>query len=403
MVQEKKHKENKKPSAMAQVHNRVNAGIMDAVTCGGMCEAAEPEDEEYEIGMEEDGLEPYAHVVKESGEDEVETYYRGFNSELGEQKTHLIWLTSNIEYAKAYGDKVLEYKVNAYDDGIVDVLDLPDEVDYYQGPDQRTCKMLLRKGIKGYAFDADNDSETIVLWDKSPIISKKVIISPTPNNQSSDCIPYYNLTLNADNAYPFITFTKKDGTDTETFVGEPGEEHNAMPVKLLSDKKINKEDFGSLWDIKRDEYRSGRIWFLENGRIFVSFYSYRRSNYSAMYKDVVETLLQVKEKLGLNFNIGKVIIDFWTFINGDDNIFVPVRWLNNGIADAYFKYMIECVPVGEDSFKLKTARGNFVLDWKGDEIGSEYSMLSESKEIIKINELDLKKIINEILKKIVVI
>ena len=65
MIVEKKHKE-KKPSAMAQVHNRVNAGIMDAVTCGGMCEAAEPEDEEYEIGMEDDGLEPYCHVVKES-------------------------------------------------------------------------------------------------------------------------------------------------------------------------------------------------------------------------------------------------------------------------------------------------------------------------------------------------
>ena len=283
MIQEKKHKE-KKPSAMAQVHNKVNAGIMDAVTCGGMCEAAEPEDEEYELGLEDGGLEPYGHV-----------------------------------------------------------------------------------------------------------------------NEATDCIPYYNLVLEMDNAYPFITFTKKDGTDTETFVGEPGEEHNAMPAKLLSDKKIKKEDFGnSLWDIKRDEYRSGRIWFLENGRIFVSFYSYRRSNYSAMYKDIVETLLQVKEKLGLNFNIGKVIIDFWTFINGDDNIFVPVRWLNNGIADAYFKYMIECVPVGEDSFKLKTARGNFVLDWKGDEVEGEqgYGALRESKRrIIKLNEKDLREIIKKALKK----
>lgn len=382
---------------MAQVHNRVNAGIMDAVTCGGMCEAAEPEDEEYEIGLEEGGFEPYAHVVKESGEDEVETYYRGFNSELGEQKTHLIWLTSNIEYAKAYGDKVVEYKVNAYDDGIVDVLDLPDEVDYYQGPDQRTCKMLLRKGIKGYAFDADNDSETIVLWDKSPIVSKKVIISPTPINESSDCIPYYNLVLGMDNAYPFITFTKKDGTDTETFVGEPGGEHNAMPVKLLSDKKIKREDFGnSLWDIKRDEYRSGRIWFLENGRIFVSFYSYKRSNYSAMYKDVAETLLQVKEKLGLNFNIGKVIIDFWTFVNGDDNIFVPVRWLNNGVADTYFQYMKECVPVGEDSFKLKTTKGKFVLDWKGNDIEERHEILKENIERGRKNEYEkcIKSIIN---------
>lgn len=287
MVQEKKKhsKPKKKPSAMAQVHNRVNAGVMDGVVYGGMMEAAEPEDEKYEIGMEDGGLEPYGHV-----------------------------------------------------------------------------------------------------------------------NEASDCIPYYDLTLNMDNAYPFITFTKKDGTDTETFVGGPGEEHNTMPAKLLTDKKIKKEDFGnSLWDIKRDEYRSGRIWLHENGRIFVSFYSYKRNNYPAMYKDAVETLLQVKETLGINFNIGKAIIDFWTFINGDDNIFVPVRWLNNGVADTYFQYMQECVPIGEDLFKLKTTRGNFVLDWKGDEVEGEqgYGALRESKRrIIKLNEKDLREIIKKALKNV---
>ena len=65
MIQEKKkHKKSKKkPSAMAQVHNKVNAGVMDGVVYGGMMEAAEPEDEKYEIGMEEDGLEPYEHSV----------------------------------------------------------------------------------------------------------------------------------------------------------------------------------------------------------------------------------------------------------------------------------------------------------------------------------------------------
>ena len=67
MIQEKKKKKSKKkPSAMAQVHNRVNAGVMDGVVYGGMMEAAEPEDEEYEIGLEEGGLEPYGHVVNES-------------------------------------------------------------------------------------------------------------------------------------------------------------------------------------------------------------------------------------------------------------------------------------------------------------------------------------------------
>lgn len=41
MIQEKKHrrKKNKKPSAMAQVHNKVNAGVMDGVVYGGMMES----------------------------------------------------------------------------------------------------------------------------------------------------------------------------------------------------------------------------------------------------------------------------------------------------------------------------------------------------------------------------
>ena len=51
---------------MAQVHNKVNAGVMDGVVYGGMMEAAEPEDEEYEIGLEEGGMEPYGHAVNES-------------------------------------------------------------------------------------------------------------------------------------------------------------------------------------------------------------------------------------------------------------------------------------------------------------------------------------------------
>ena len=58
MLQEKKkHRRKKsKPSAMAQVHNRVNAGVMDGVVYGGgMMEAAEPEADEYKLAMEPGG------------------------------------------------------------------------------------------------------------------------------------------------------------------------------------------------------------------------------------------------------------------------------------------------------------------------------------------------------------
>ena len=53
--------EEKTPSAMDQVGNKVNAGVMDAVTGGGMMEGAEPETDEYTIGGE-GGNNEYFHV-----------------------------------------------------------------------------------------------------------------------------------------------------------------------------------------------------------------------------------------------------------------------------------------------------------------------------------------------------
>lgn len=64
-----KENSNKVPAAQDQVKNRVNAGIMDAVACGGMCEGAEPESTEYHIGMDGDSNLGYAHV-NENKEDE---------------------------------------------------------------------------------------------------------------------------------------------------------------------------------------------------------------------------------------------------------------------------------------------------------------------------------------------
>ena len=53
--------EDKVPSAMDQVDNKVNAGVMDAVTGGGMMEWAEPESDEYTIAGE-GGNNEYFHV-----------------------------------------------------------------------------------------------------------------------------------------------------------------------------------------------------------------------------------------------------------------------------------------------------------------------------------------------------
>lgn len=71
-------KENSKkvPAAQDQVGNKVNAGIMDAVACRGMCEGAEPESTEYHIGMENDSNLEYGHVNEDINASEYEPYIK---------------------------------------------------------------------------------------------------------------------------------------------------------------------------------------------------------------------------------------------------------------------------------------------------------------------------------------
>ena len=268
---------------MAQVHNKVNAGIMDAVTCGGMCEAAKPEDEEYEIGMEDDGLEPYGHVVKES--------------------------TDSV----------------SFDGG------------------RLTCY----------------DSEAV----------------------------------------PFISFIKKDGSRTEIFVGENGELHSTMPAALISNGSIKKGDFDSAWDIKKDEERSGRVWICDDCTV-ISFYSYPK-NLKKIYNICLEALLAVREKTGANFNIGETMVDWWTF-DIHNTVIAPVRWFNNGVLEVYSPYIRSCTPVknfaDEYEYDLKTTKGIFRLDWRGDEIDREEAdyELNESKDLRNKNSypLYIKSFIN---------
>lgn len=70
--------ESKVPSAQDQVKNKVNAGVMDAVTAGGtMEEGAEPESNEYTIGCEKDAPVGgrYYHVNESSKDSEIEKFF----------------------------------------------------------------------------------------------------------------------------------------------------------------------------------------------------------------------------------------------------------------------------------------------------------------------------------------
>ena len=267
---------------MAQVHNRVNAGVMDGVVYGGMMESAEPEDEEYEIGMEEDGLEPYGHAVNES--------------------------TDSV----------------TFDGG------------------RLTC------------YDMD--------------------------------------------AVPFISFIKKDGSRTKIFVGVNGELHSTMPAALLSNGLIKKDDFGSLWDIKRDEERSGRVWITEDCTV-ISFYTYPESP-KKIYDYCVEALLAVQDSTDKDFNIGETMVDLWTK-SVKNTIIMPVRWFNNGTAELFLPIVEKCEPYedfdGTFRYRVSTSKGDFTADWTGNDIEQEqgYGALRESKEMSK--KVDYKKYIKSLI------
>lgn len=267
---------------MAQVHNKVNGGVMDGVVYGGMMEAAEPEDEEYEIGMEDSGPEPYGHVVSES----------------------------------------------------------TDSVTFNGG--RLTC------------YDMD--------------------------------------------AVPFISFIKKDGSRTKMFVGVNGELHSTMPAVLLSNGDIRKDDFGSLWDIKKDEERSGRVWITEECTV-ISFYSYPKSP-KKIYDYCVEALMAVQDSTGKDFNIGEVMVDLWTK-SVRNTVIMPVRWFNNGMADMFLPIVEKCEPYEDFDwsfrYRITTSKGIFTADWKGDDIKQEqdYGALYESKE--KSKKIDYNKYIKSLI------
>ena len=267
---------------MAQVHNRVNAGVMDGVVYGGMMEAAEPEDEEYEIGMEAGGPEPYAHVV----------------------------------------------------------------------------------------------------------------------NENTDYIPSLHLSCNDFDAIPFICFKKKDGDSTKVFVGARSELHSTMPAALFSNGELNRSDFGnSLWDVKRDEKRSGRLWLPDDYQDYsvISFYSYYDTP-TQIYGQCWDVLSTLQYELDDTFSTGKIIVDLWTHAKGRADVLMPLRWFNNGTAEVYLPYVQSCVPeksslTDEVVFKLETTKGRFVLDWYGDDVddGTGFG-IKEGKKTMYITEEQLKQI-----------
>jgi len=117
--------------------------------------------------------------LKESVSNNLETWYRGYKASYGSDRTHLLWLTSDISYARAYGNRVEEVVVDMdklnpgslYDiDSVVGY-----EFDYYDGIDEEDAAKAMQEGIGGYEFEVAEDAgySCLCLWDKSAIVSRR--------------------------------------------------------------------------------------------------------------------------------------------------------------------------------------------------------------------------------------
>lgn len=131
--------------------------------------------------------------IKESKSNKrIETWYRGFNREYGiygEETPHLLWLTTDLNYAKEYGDSIMEYKIDMSKcHGSIEGMGYLFDFDMSEGPDEEYASYLLNEyGVNSYCYygGLTESSYCMCLWDETPIVSQR-ILDNTELNESKN-------------------------------------------------------------------------------------------------------------------------------------------------------------------------------------------------------------------------
>ena len=419
-IQEKE----KKPSAMSQVHNKVNAGIMDAVTCGGMCEAAEPEDEEYEIGLEEGGLEPYAHVQENRKtmfvtESQIKALKLLLENEKKMNFDYKKYIASFIDFLKSqhlgidplpkielkddeqdglfiktgYYDPE-EMKVVAYVNGrhpkdvmrtvahefVHHMQNIQDpNKDWGSNGDLEQDRKL--RGIEGEAFLLGN-----ILFREWTEYAKKheKNLNESILKESPDAIYDGEKHWRDDEAIPFMFYKP----DNNFYIGENGQSHIQMMAELGADDEelddiCDDESFEKFVDIER----TGRYW------TDVNVISFWKTPINRPEK-LSSTVGRVADSVGIDCKY--LLVDWWE--TGRESQ-IPYTWFFNGTfemlntqgieqiypLDAYEydrtnKYTTFLVMLKNGTHYKLDASGNFI------ENQYQYSYLNEGKKKVVKND-----------------
>ena len=134
----------------------------------------------------------YCSIKESKTNKRIKIWYRGFDSEYGvrgEKTPHLLWLTTDLNYAKEYGDAIMEYKIDMSKcHGSIDGMGYLFAFDMSEGPSDEYASYLLNEyGVNSYCYYGGlaESSYCMCLWDETPIVSQR-ILDNTELNESKN-------------------------------------------------------------------------------------------------------------------------------------------------------------------------------------------------------------------------
>lgn len=178
-------------------------------------------------------------MEKKKGNRRIETWYRGFNKEYGiygEETPHLLWLTTDLNYVKEYGDTVMEYKIDMSKcHGSIEGMGYLFDFDMSEGPNEEYASYLLNEyGVNSYTYygGLTESSYCMCLWDETPIVSQRIL----NNNeiQESKNMKKNVIKLNENTLRKIITESMKKVLKEELSGGVIDEKLEAMEQILNS-------------------------------------------------------------------------------------------------------------------------------------------------------------------------
>ncbi len=279
----------------------------------------------------------------------VETWYRGYDPKYGvygADTPYMLWLTDDLDYAKVYGGAVMEYQIDM-DKCNGSVYDLPEDVDYFDGPSEELANELLAEGVNSYEFWANEDSSLCMcLWSTDPIVSQRQLpmdesveaekfelgFEPggfEPNghviseglerlNESPDKLELYNARYNEGGGVAFMSF--HDNPDKFYMHTKLNKTHFDIKDELLTNGVYDKvymadPDYIAYW---------GRYWYMYN---VISFWE---NDYPAP-RVISRVIDAIEEKYEQPVNRTRLLVELWHG-SGFTN-YVPYPWFFNGMYD----------------------------------------------------------------------